>query len=344
MVAATAQGSESLEMSKDITVRQCSNPTFRCAVAETQGRRPSYEDAHAITFAGEAAAFWVFDGHRGDLASKFAAETFPKELGTLTHHLLSDKRIIHSFKSVDRKLRNFLSSPIDGRIRSAGSTVVGALAARMCDGTYSAKLANCGDSRGVIIRAPHEEEDSAAAIQIRLPESLDIIRKMQNASWSQDASWLPEWPAVVETIDHKPGLWAERARIEAAGGTVCGGRCARLDGNLAVSRGLGDFDFKGDCRRSAAEQKVSCLPDIYEVRGLRPGSVLLLACDGLWDVISSEDAATFVRERLQRQPAMTLGEIAEELIEFSLEEKSGDNVTVLLAQFGSSSEYEDEWS
>ena len=57
-------------------------------------------------------------------------------------------------------------------------------------------------------------------------------------------AWLPEWPAVVETIDHKPSLCFERARIEAAGGTVRGGRTARLDGSLAVSRSLGDFDFK----------------------------------------------------------------------------------------------------
>ncbi|CAE7187913.1 unnamed protein product, partial [Symbiodinium necroappetens] len=132
----------------------------------------------------------------------------------------------------------------------------------------------------------------------------------------------------VETIDHKPSLWVERARIVAAGGKVCGGRRARLDGNLAVSRSLGDFDFKDNAGRPAAEQKVSCLPDIYEVSGLPERTLLLLACDGLWDAISSEEAAQFVRERLRYDPPMELDEIAQELVSYSLEGKTGDNVTV----------------
>jgi len=184
---------------------------------------------------------------------------------------------------------------------------------------------------------------SAAPIEIKLPKSLETFRLAAETNWSKDASWLPQWPAVVETIDHKPNLWLERARIVAAGGTVCGGRRARLDGNLAVSRSLGDFDFKDNQGRSAAEQKVSCLPDIYEVSGLPRGTLLLLACDGLWDSMSSEEAAQFVRERLRYDPPLELDEIARQLIDFSLRLKTGDNVTVLLVQLGSPIA-EDSWS
>ncbi|CAE8679458.1 unnamed protein product [Polarella glacialis] len=274
MVVTSSQGTFKKMVSPKVKVHPGSGTMFRYAVAETQGHRPSYEDAYATTFAGQTAAFWVFDGHRGDAAAKFAAEVFPQELGRASDELPSDQRIQNAFQAVDQKLRSHLRNPNKGRDNCAGSTVVGAFATRNeGDGTYSAKLCNCGDSRGVVIRAPDEKQTSAAHVYIRLPESLDSIRDAQNANWDKDASWLPEWPAVVETIDHKPSLWAERVRIEAAGGTVCGGRCARLDGNLAVSRGIGDFDFKCDLERSPAEQKVSCVPDIYEVKGLAPGSL-----------------------------------------------------------------------
>ncbi|CAJ1359277.1 unnamed protein product [Effrenium voratum] len=328
MVAAPATSPSQLP----VEVHCHGGPIFRSAVAETQGLRPSYEDAYAITSEGQTVYFWVFDGHRGDCASRFAAELFgSKEFSPSDDKLPSDRRIRRAFRTVDSRLRDHLCQVKSG---NAGSTAVGALAARNRDGTYSAKLVNCGDSRCVVIHAPGENKMSRAAIQVKLPRSLESFCEAPETNWSQDASWLPDWPAVVETIDHKPSLWFERARIEAAGGTVCGGRTARLDGNLAVSRSLGDFDFKCNDGRPAAEQKVSCLPDIYEVSGLPEGTLLLLACDGLWDAISSEEAAQFVHERLRYNPPMELDEIAQELIDFSLEAKTRDNVTVLLAQLG----------
>jgi len=331
MVAATAQGPLA---ETDIEVRVSSGPTFKSAVAETCGLRPSYEDAYAISSQPDSAFFWVFDGHRGDSAARYAADVFSnEEFGHKKDNLSlpCNKKILGAFQSIDRKLKEHFCN---NNIKAAGTTAVGAMVVRQRDGTYSTKLVNCGDSRGVVIRSPFETKQSAATIKVRLPECLEQIRHAAQAAWSKDASWLPEWPAVVETIDHKPNLSLERARIEAAGGKVLGGRCSRVDGNLAVSRAFGDFDFKCDFRRSVAEQKVSCLPDIYEVTGMPEGSVILLACDGLWDVIGTEEAAIFVRERLQREPPMQLDEIAEELISFSLEAKSGDNVTVLLAQLG----------
>ena len=48
-----------------------------------------------------------------------------------------------------------------------------------------------------------------------------------------------------------------------------GGRCeevmtvARLDGNLAVSRGFGDFRYKEHPTHPPGKQKVSCLPELH---------------------------------------------------------------------------------
>lgn len=316
--------------SPSIIVHSHCGGVFQGAVASTQGRRPSYEDAYAITSEEETCYFWIFDGHRGDGAARFAAELLGSEEFSPSKALPSNRRIRRAFETIDQRLREHL----ERAQCKAGSTAVGALVAQESDGRFAAKLVNCGDSRCVVIRAPEESQQEASHIEVKLPATLSNF--CEHFTFSE-ASWLPEWPAVVETIDHKPGLWFERARIEAAGGTVCGGKTARLDGNLAVSRSLGDFDFKNH-RGPASEQKVSCLPDIYEVAGLPDRSLLLLACDGLWDAISTEEAAEFVRERLQSTSPMELADIARELVGFSLDAKTRDNVTVLLVQLSQGQE------
>jgi len=229
------------------------------------------------------------------MGARFGANALEHEFRHATKGtaMPGDKKIQNGVEAVDRKLRGHLQQGCN-----AGSTVVGAFVAHEKDGTYSAKLVNCGDSRAVLVRGPKDRKTSTAAPSVKLPQQLETMEK--KACWAPDASWLPSWPAIVETIDHKPGHPTERARIEAAGGQVCGGRRARIDGNLAVSRGLGDFDFKSERGKTASEQKVSCVPDIYEVGGVQAGALMLLACDGLWDVMTSEEAAAFIRVRLKK--------------------------------------------
>ncbi len=101
--------------------------------------------------------------------------------------------------------------------------------------------------------------------------------------------------AVELSTDHKPTLEAERARIAAAGGFVADGR---VNGSLALSRALGDHQFKANPALPPSQQAVTCVPEVRFL-DLRPGDeFLLLACDGIWDVMSSQAAVDFVRPRL----------------------------------------------
>ncbi|KAK1650532.1 hypothetical protein QYE76_068337, partial [Lolium multiflorum] len=167
--------------------------------------------------------------------------------------------------------------------------------------------------------------------------------------------------AIDLSTDHKPNEPGERARIEAAGGSVvqrqvlvhdASGRMRielgpyRVDGIIAVSRALGDFQFKKNNRL-----KLICNPDIhtrevlvydasgrmrielcpYRVNGIIAVSralgdfqfkknnrlklicnpdihteditddidFLLIASDGIWEVKTSEEVVTYVNERLQ---------------------------------------------
>jgi serine/threonine protein phosphatase PrpC len=117
------------------------------------------------------------------------------------------------------------------------------------------------------------------------------------------------------SVDHKPYDEIEKKRIEAAGGTV---HMKRVDGDLAVSRTFGDFAYKQRTDLPPAEQKVSCVPELkFHTRG-PDDEFVILACDGLWDVMTNEDAAEHVR-RLYLTGEGSPKLIAEEMLDIALE-------------------------
>jgi serine/threonine protein phosphatase PrpC len=99
------------------------------------------------------------------------------------------------------------------------------------------------------------------------------------------------------TQDHKPYNQSERARIEKAGGTVM---MQRVNGSLAVSRALGDFDYKREHNLKATEQLVSPEPEItMQERDPDSDEFLLLACDGIFDVMSNDEVVAYVSHHLK---------------------------------------------
>ncbi|XP_022705831.1 probable protein phosphatase 2C T23F11.1 isoform X2 [Varroa jacobsoni] len=97
------------------------------------------------------------------------------------------------------------------------------------------------------------------------------------------------------SFDHKPSNKEEARRINAAGGWV---DFNRVNGNLALSRAFGDFVFKKNEKKPAHEQIVTAFPDVT-VEPLTPDhEFVVLACDGIWDVMSNEEVIEFIRVRL----------------------------------------------
>lgn len=89
----------------------------------------------------------------------------------------------------------------------------------------------------------------------------------------------------VLSLDHKPCNDTERERIQAAGGWV---EFNRVNGNLALSRALGDFVFKRNSQKVPQEQIVTAFPDIEVRKVTEDWEFLLMACDGIWDVMTNE--------------------------------------------------------
>lgn len=103
--------------------------------------------------------------------------------------------------------------------------------------------------------------------------------------------------AYFSTEDHKPIMPAEKERIQNAGGSVM---IERVNGSLAVSRALGDYEYKQVEGKGQCEQLVSPEPEvIVQERDLEKDEFLVLACDGVWDVMSNDELCDFIRSRLR---------------------------------------------
>ncbi|EAN33146.2 Protein phosphatase 2C family protein [Theileria parva strain Muguga] len=101
--------------------------------------------------------------------------------------------------------------------------------------------------------------------------------------------------AVPLSVDHKPTDELELSRIRRAGGNVINGR---VDGNLNLSRSLGDLSFKMDQNLDQREQKIISFPDIQIVKLTRDDEFLVLACDGIWDCKSNQQVVDFIHTKL----------------------------------------------
>ncbi|KAM0524019.1 hypothetical protein ACHAPE_001274 [Trichoderma viride] len=134
--------------------------------------------------------------------------------------------------------------------------------------------------------------------------------------------------------DHKPQLETEKNRITAAGGFVDFGR---VNGNLALSRAIGDFEFKKSAELSPENQIVTAFPDVEEHDLTEEDEFLVLACDGIWDCQSSQAVVEFVRRGIAAK--QDLDKICENMMDNCLASNSEtggvgcDNMTMIIIGF-----------
>ncbi|KAF4577146.1 Protein phosphatase 2C 2 [Pleurotus pulmonarius] len=134
------------------------------------------------------------------------------------------------------------------------------------------------------------------------------------------------------SFDHKPSNPAEVERITGAGGYV---EFGRVNGNLALSRALGDFEFKKNYSLGVERQVITADPDVTCHDMTEEDEFLVLACDGIWDCLSSQQVVDFIRYQISEGKA--LQEIGELMCDHCLapDTSSGtgvgcDNMTVLI--------------
>ncbi|KAG6878909.1 hypothetical protein C0992_006731 [Termitomyces sp. T32_za158] len=134
------------------------------------------------------------------------------------------------------------------------------------------------------------------------------------------------------SFDHKPTSETEKERIRAAGGYI---EYGRVNGNLALSRALGDFEFKKNYSLGPEKQIITADPDVTIHKISEEDEFFVIACDGIWDCLSSQQVIDFVRREVAQ--GIELAEICENICEHCLapDTTSGagvgcDNMTIMV--------------
>lgn len=130
------------------------------------------------------------------------------------------------------------------------------------------------------------------------------------------------------SVDHKPEDAPELERITKAGGKVSND--GRINGGLNLSRAIGDHSYKQNKELDAKEQMITALPDVKTLT-IDPvtDQFMVLACDGIWNFMSSQDVCDFIlprlaegRERLsQICEEVRINSVLEQLISYSSPQK-----------------------
>ena len=244
---------------------------LRYGLCSMQGWRVEMEDAHTAVIGlpygmKDWSFFAVFDGHAGAKVSAFCAEQ-------LLEHIIANEdfhgkldiqegtEIQPSLEEVKKGIKTgFLK--LDEMMRTMPEMMSG-----------------------------EDKSGSTAVCAIVSPEHVFFA----NCGDSR-AALCRGGKCSFATQDHKPVNPTEKERIQNAGGSVM---IQRVNGSLAVSRALGDFEYKNVEGKGPCEQLVSPEPEIYVQDRSPEDQFLVLACDGIWDVMTNDELCSFVISRMQ---------------------------------------------
>ena len=118
--------------------------------------------------------------------------------------------------------------------------------------------------------------------------------------------------AEAGSTDHKPELESEKNRINKADGWISNGR---VKGNLNLTRGFGDLEYKQNKNLKPEEQMITADPDIKIIDYSKDIDFVIIGCDGIWDCLSNQEACDFVKEKLKNEPDIKISKIIEEMLD-----------------------------
>jgi serine/threonine protein phosphatase PrpC len=286
---------------------------------QQQQQQTTTTTATTTTLRKGHAIFGVMDGHGGDFTSEFAADHFMKVFSS-NAHLQKYARMspedqsnvpgieclrpamAETFAKLDVEIRKRQNKRNDAFLTQSKQQGTADEPARV-------KFERSGSTCVIVMVTPSH------IICANAGDSRAILRR--------GGKVLPL------SFDHKPNNIPEMERINVAGGFV---KCKRVDGDLAVSRGLGDFSYKSNEALPAEQQKVVPDPEFVVYPRSKDDEFMILACDGVWDVASNEQCSSFVQTLLD-EGETDLGLICEEALDTCLDKNSRDNMTIAMVTF-----------
>jgi serine/threonine protein phosphatase PrpC len=232
------------------------SPTRRGAGAGGSTQFPQHEAQGGSRV--KSGYFAIYDGHGGREAVDYIERHLHRQVARQLREGNHPARALEAaFLDTDKAML------ARGEYNESGSTVASALIRPSTSraGQRDLFVANVGDARAVVaVHAASADGSGAGA----------------NSNARSNGGGAP-LKAVRLSRDHTPNDPAEADRVRRAGGAVFRGR---VDGQLAVSRAMGDHAL----RRSG----VSALPHQQHLPLTRDHKFMIVACDGLWDVITDQ--------------------------------------------------------
>ena len=135
--------------------------------------------------------------------------------------------------------------------------------------------------------------------------------------------------------DHKPEDQIEIDRIYKAGSVITDGR---VDGNLNLTRSLGDMKYKQKEDMTPEEQPITANPDVMVFDYSPDIDFIIMGCDGIWEKRSNEEMVAFVYEQMKEDVPIKqiIQNLLLETVATSVAEAEGigcDNMTCILIDF-----------
>ncbi|OIS97530.1 PREDICTED: probable protein phosphatase 2C 60 [Nicotiana attenuata] len=309
------------------------NVKVRYGLSSMQGWRATMEDAHAaITDLDASTSFFgVYDGHGGKVVAKFCAKYLHQQVLKHEAYLHGDigTSVQKAFFRMDEMMRGQRGwrelAALGDRLNKFTGMIEGLIwSPRNGDG-------NGNTDDWAFEEGPHSDfpgptSGSTACVAI-IRENQVIVA---NAGDSRCVI-SRKGQAYNLSRDHKPDLEIERERILKAGGFIHAGR---VNGSLNLARAIGDMEFKQNKFLPAEKQVVTADPDINIVELCDDDDFIVLACDGVWDCMSSQQLVDFIHEQLNSESKLSA--ICERVLDRCLAPTAGgegcDNMTMILVQ------------
>ncbi|CAI5735606.1 unnamed protein product [Peronospora farinosa] len=265
----------------------------------------------------------LFDGHSGVRAATFSNQRLVPYL-TSHESFMADTRLAFEecFARIDKEfLQKAEEESLDDGTTAAVVLIRG----------NRLITANIGDSRAVVsIRG-----QALDIIEEQTPGRADERKRIEN-----QGGWVNEERELQLSKLHSMDL-SDPEIQQKAERVVKWVTIYRVNGELAVSRAIGDCDYKGKALskyeywafpeghdRAFHGDLVISVPECQEIEITPEFDFLILACDGLWDTIRSKEAVKFVADRLNEGYSAT--QASQSLANLAIRSGSSDNVSVVI--------------
>jgi hypothetical protein len=256
-----------------------------------QGKRESNEDQHFI--------FSNLDGKISDRNNINMIGVFDGHGGKLVSKYIKENLPDYFTKKFKD---NLLSKP--EKFSKYVSKVFDTLQTKLIE-EHPKAVNYCGSTACLVIHCINKLEKKGYLWVINIGDSRAVLNNKNGLS-------------IQLSKDHKPNSPEERMRIEKMGGKIAFDGADWRVKDLSLSRAFGDID---------CTPYVTHLPQIYKHKLSSKDKFIILACDGLWDVVSNQDAIDFIQDLLNKN---FKGNFSKMLCEHALAKGSMDNVSIII--------------